>query len=117
MKAAITATAKYLPPNILSNHDLEIMLDTNDEWIRSRTGICERRILNDPEKPTSYMCGEVARQLLEKRQIDATEIELIIVATMTPDMLFPSTACFTQKIIGASNAWAFDLNAACSGFL
>ena len=117
MKAAITATAKYLPPNILSNHDLEIMHDTNDEWIRSRTGISERRILNDLEKPTSYMCGEVARQLLAKREIDASEIELIIVATMTPDMLFPSTACFTQKIIGASNAWAFDLNAACSGFL
>ncbi|NTV06965.1 MAG: ketoacyl-ACP synthase III [Chlorobiaceae bacterium] len=117
MKAAITATAKYLPPDILSNHDLELMLDTNDEWIRSRTGISERRILKDPEKPTSYMCGEVARQLLEKRQIKASEIELIIVATMTPDMLFPSTACFTQSIIGATNAWAFDLNAACSGFL
>ena len=117
MKAAITATAKYLPPNILSNHDLELMLDTNDEWIRSRTGISERRVLKDPLKATSYMCGEVARQLLEKREIAASEIELIIVATMTPDMLFPSTACFTQRIIGASNAWAFDLNAACSGFL
>jgi 3-oxoacyl-[acyl-carrier-protein] synthase-3 len=117
MKAAITATAKYLPPDILSNHDLELMLDTNDEWIRSRTGISERRILKDPQKATSFMCGEVARQLLEKRQIKASEIELIIVATMTPDMLFPSTACFTQSIIGATNAWAFDLNAACSGFL
>jgi 3-oxoacyl-[acyl-carrier-protein] synthase-3 len=117
MKAAITATAKYLPPHILSNHDLELMLDTNDEWIRSRTGISERRVLKDPDKPTSYMCGEVARQLLEKRGIAASEIELIIVATMTPDMLFPSTACFTQSIIGANNAWAFDINAACSGFL
>jgi 3-oxoacyl-[acyl-carrier-protein] synthase III len=117
MKAAITATAKYLPPHILSNHDLELMLDTNDEWIRSRTGISERRVLKDPDKPTSFMCGEVARQLLEKRGIAASEIELIIVATMTPDMLFPSTACFTQSIIGASNAWAFDINAACSGFL
>jgi len=117
MKAAITATANYLPPDILNNHDLELMLDTNDEWIRSRTGISERRILRDPEKATSYMCGEVALRLLEKRQIKADEIELIIVATMTPDMLFPATACFTQSIIGATNAWAFDLNAACSGFL
>ncbi len=117
MKAAITTTAKYLPDSILSNHDLELMFETNDEWIRSRTGISERRILKDPEKATSYMCGEVARQLLEKRQIGADEIDLIIVATMTPDMLFPSTACFVQSIIGATKAWAFDLNAACSGFL
>ena len=117
MKAAITATAKYLPTDILSNHDLELMLDTNDEWIRSRTGISERRILKDPEKATSYMCGEVGKQLLAKRGIEASEIELIIVATMTPDMFFPATACFTQSIIGATNAWAFDLNAACSGFL
>ncbi len=117
MKAAITATANYLPPDILSNHDLELMLETNDEWIRSRTGISERRILKDPEKATSYMCGEVGKRLLEKRQIAATDIELIIVATMTPDMLFPSTACFTQSIIGATKAWAFDVNAACSGFL
>ncbi|NTW68530.1 MAG: ketoacyl-ACP synthase III [Chlorobiaceae bacterium] len=117
MKAVITATAKYLPDSVLSNHDLELMLETNDEWIRARTGISERRILRDPEKATSYMCGEVARQLLEKRGISADDIELIIVATMTPDMLFPSTACFTQSIIGAKNAWAFDLNAACSGFL
>ena len=117
MKAAITATANYLPPDILSNHDLELVLETNDEWIRSRTGISERRILKDPEKATSFMCGDVGKRLLEKRQIAADEIELIIVATMTPDMLFPSTACFTQSIIGATKAWAFDLNAACSGFL
>ncbi len=117
MKAAITATAKYLPPDILSNRDLELMLETNDEWIRSRTGISERRILKEPTKATSFMCGEVARQLLEKRQIVADDIELIIIATMTPDMLFPSTACLVQSIIGANNAWAFDLNAACSGFL
>ncbi|NTW83293.1 MAG: ketoacyl-ACP synthase III [Chlorobiaceae bacterium] len=117
MKAAITATAKYLPDTVLTNHDLEQMLDTSDDWIKSRTGISERRILRDPEKPTSYMCGEVAKQLLEKRHIDAGEIDLIIVATMTPDMMFPSTACVTQSIIGAVNAWAFDLNAACSGFV
>ncbi|MDT9545780.1 MAG: ketoacyl-ACP synthase III [Chlorobium sp.] len=117
MNAAITATAKYLPDGILSNLDLERMLDTNDEWIRTRTGISERRILRDPEKATSYICGEVARQLLEKRGMTADELDLIIVATMTPDMLFPSTACLVQDIIGARNAWAFDLNAACSGFL
>jgi len=117
MKAAITATANFLPADILSNHDLELMLETNDEWIRSRTGIGERRILKDPDKATAYMCGKVGRQLLEKRQIAATDIDLIIVATMTPDMLFPSTACLVQSIIGATNAWAFDLNAACSGFL
>ena len=117
MNAAITATANYLPPDILTNRELELMFETNDEWIRSRTGISERRILKDPTKATSYMCGEVGRQLLEKRGIAADEIEVIIVATMTPDMLFPSTACITQSIVGAGNAWAFDINAACSGFL
>jgi len=117
MKAAITATAKYLPDGVMSNHDLELMLETNDEWIRSRTGISERRIMKDPDKATSFMCGEVAKQLLAKRGITAEEVELIIVATMTPDMLFPSTACFVQSIIGATKAWAFDLNAACSGFI
>jgi len=117
MKAAITATAKYLPDGVMSNHDLELMLETNDEWIRSRTGISERRIMKDPDKATSFMCGEVAKQLLARRGITAEEVELIIVATMTPDMLFPSTACFVQSIIGATKAWAFDLNAACSGFI
>lgn len=117
MKAAITATAKYLPDGVVTNHDLERMFETNDEWIRSRTGISERRIMEDPCKATSFLCGEVAKQLLEKRGIGADEVELIIVATMTPDMLFPSTACLVQDIIGAGNAWAFDLNAACSGFI
>ncbi|ABB23023.1 beta-ketoacyl-ACP synthase III [Pelodictyon luteolum] len=117
MNAAISATARYLPEGVLSNLDLERMLDTNDEWIRSRTGISERRILRDPKKATSYMCGEVASQLLRKRGLAAEELELIIVATMTPDMMFPSTACLVQDIIGAKNAWAFDINAACSGFL
>lgn len=117
MKAVITATAKYLPESVLSNHDLEQILDTSDEWIRTRTGIRERRILKDPEKATSFMCSEVALQLIEKRGIFADEIDLIIVATMTPDMMFPSTACLVQKNIGASNAWAFDLSGACSGFI
>ncbi|MCG8375461.1 MAG: ketoacyl-ACP synthase III [Chlorobiales bacterium] len=117
MKAVITSTAKYLPESILSNRDLENILDTNDEWIRTRTGIRERRILKDPEKATSYLCTEVAQQILEKRGISAAEIDLIIVATMTPDMIFPSTACLVQKDIQAMNAWAFDLSGACSGFL
>ncbi len=117
MKAVITATAKYLPESILSNHDLEQILDTNDEWIRTRTGISERRIMKDPDKATSFLCSEVARQLLDKRGISAKEVDLIIVATMSPDMLFPSTACLVQNAIGASNAWAFDLSGACSGFI
>jgi 3-oxoacyl-[acyl-carrier-protein] synthase-3 len=117
MKAAITTTAKYLPEEVLSNAEFERLLDTSDEWIRTRTGIRERRILRDPEKATSYMCSEVARQLLDKRGITADEIDLIIVATMTPDMIFPSTACIVQGDIGAKNAWGFDLSAACSGFV
>lgn len=117
MKAAITATGKFLPQEILSNKDLEKMIDTNDEWIRTRTGISERRILRDPDKATSYLCTGVAQQILEKRGISASEIDLIIVATMTPDMFFPSTACLVQRNIEAMNAWAFDLSGACSGFL
>ncbi|MCW8795459.1 MAG: ketoacyl-ACP synthase III [Chlorobium sp.] len=117
MKAVITSTAKYLPENILSNKDLEKILDTNDEWIRTRTGIGERRILKDPDKATSYLCTRVAQRILEKRGITADELDLIIVATMTPDMVFPSTACLVQKNIQAMNAWAFDLSGACSGFL
>ena len=117
MKAAITATAKYLPDSVLSNHDLEKILDTSDEWIRTRTGIRERRILRDPEKATSFLCTEVARRIIEKRGIAADEIDLIIVATMTPDMIFPSTACLVQRNVQAANAWAFDLSGACSGFL
>lgn len=117
MKAAITASAKYLPEGVLSNHDLELMLDTNDEWIRSRTGIRERKILREPGKATAFLCSETARRLLERRGMKAEEIELIVVATMTPDMPFPSTACLVQGEIGATNAWAFDMNAACSGFL
>ncbi|MCS6989562.1 MAG: ketoacyl-ACP synthase III [Chloroherpetonaceae bacterium] len=116
MKAAITATAKYLPPDRLTNHDF-VHLNTSDEWIRERTGIVERRILKDPSKATAYMCGEVAKQILEKRGAKADEIDCIIVATITPDMVFPSTACLVQDLIGAKNAWGFDLSAACSGFL
>lgn len=115
--AAITAVGHYLPEDRLTNSDLEKMVDTTDEWIYTRTGIRERRILRDPNKATSFMAVQAARVLLEKRGIDASEIDTIIVGTVTPDMFFPSTACLVQAEIGAVNAWGFDLSAACSGFL
>lgn len=115
--AAITAVGHYLPEDRLTNADLEKMIDTTDEWIYARTGIRERRILKDPEKATSYMAAEASRMILERRQIDPEEIDTILVATVTPDMFFPATACLVQAEIGASNAWGFDLSAACSGFL
>lgn len=113
--AAITAVEHYLPDKVVTNADLEKIVDTSDSWIRDRTGIGERRFLEG--KPTSFMATQVARQLLEARQLDAADVDLIIVATITPDMLFPSTACLVQDQIGASKAWAFDLMAACSGFV
>lgn len=116
-RAAITAVGRYLPEDRLTNADLEKMVDTSDEWIWSRTGIRERRILWDPEKATSYMASEAARDVLRKRGLPASDIEAIIVATVTPDMFFPSTACLVQADIGASDAWGFDVSAACSGFL
>jgi 3-oxoacyl-[acyl-carrier-protein] synthase-3 len=116
-RAAITAVGHFLPEDRLTNADLEAMVDTNDEWIRSRTGIRERRILRDPEKATSYMAARAAQEALDRRGIGADEVDLIIVATVTPDMLFPATACLVQDEIGASNAWGYDLSAACSGFL
>ena len=115
--AAITAVGHYLPEYRLTNAELETIVDTNDEWIRTRTGISERRILKDPTKATSYMCTRATEELLQKRGISAEEIDLIIVATVTPDMVFPATACLVQSQIGATNAWGFDLSAACSGFL
>ena len=93
------------------------MVDTSDAWIRSRTGIRERRILRGEGKATGYMAARAAEELLAKRGVGASEIDLIIVATVTPDMLFPATACFVQDEIGAANAYGFDLSAACSGFL
>lgn len=115
--AAITAVGHFLPQDRLTNADLEKIVDTTDEWIRTRTGIRERRILRDEGKATAHMCSMAAMELLEKRGIDANEIDLIIVATVTPDMVFPATACLVQATIGASKAWGFDLSAACSGFL
>jgi len=116
MRATITAVAKYLPDRILSNQDLEKMVDTTDEWIVTRTGISERRIAAEG-KVTSYMGTKVAQELLRKAKIPPSEVEVIIVATVTPDMLLPCTAALIQETIGAKNAWGFDLSAACSGFI
>ena len=116
-RAAITAIGHYLPEDRLTNADLEKLVDTSDEWIRTRTGIRERRILKDPDKATSYMATQAAQELLAKRNLDPTEIDLVIVATVTPDMFFPATACIVAAEIGAVNAWAYDVSAACSGFL
>jgi len=115
--AKITALGRYLPEYIMTNAELEKLVETDDEWIRSRTGISERRILKDPDKASAFMAGKVAEEILESSGTDAAEIDTIIVATVTPDYLFPATACLVQGIIGAENAYAFDLSAACSGFL
>jgi len=116
-QAKITAVGHYLPEFRMTNFELEKLMDTNDEWIRSRTGISERRILKDPDKATAFMGAEAAKEALESANVDPKEIDLVIVATVTPDFLFPATACLVQDMIGATNAFAFDLSAACSGFL
>jgi 3-oxoacyl-[acyl-carrier-protein] synthase-3 len=117
IKAAITAIGGYVPEDKLTNFDLEKMVDTNDEWIRTRTGISERRILKGEGKATSDMVVPAVKQLCEKRGISPEEIDCMIVATVTPDMMFPSTANIACDKLGAKNAWGFDLSAACSGFL
>jgi 3-oxoacyl-[acyl-carrier-protein] synthase-3 len=117
VRAAITAVGHYLPETRLTNADLEKMVDTTDEWIRTRTGIRERRILRDPDKATAFMASRAAKAALHSRGIDAADVDAILVATVTPDMFFPSTACLVQNEIGATNAWGFDVSAACSGFL
>lgn len=114
--AAITCVNGYVPPDVLSNADLEKMVDTTDEWITTRTGIKERRMLKQG-LATSDMAVEAVNGLLQKRGITANDIELIIFATVTADMIFPSSACVLADKIGAKNAWGFDLAAACSGFL
>jgi 3-oxoacyl-[acyl-carrier-protein] synthase-3 len=113
---SIIGTGSYLPERILTNAELEKMVETSDEWIRSRTGIGERRIAADDEC-TSDMAAKAAQSALENAGITADEIDLIIVATVTPDMFFPATACFVQAKIGAKRAACFDVSAACSGFL
>lgn len=115
--AAITAVGGYVPEDRLTNFDLEKMVDTNDEWIRTRTGVSERRILKEPGKATSDMVVPAVQELCKKRGIDPSEIDAMIVGTVTPDMIFPSTANISCHKLGAKNAWGFDLLAACSGFL
>ncbi len=115
--AAITAVGGYVPDFVLTNKILETMVDTNDEWITSRTGIKERRILKDEGKGTSYLAIKASQDLLTRGNIDPLEIDLVIVATATPDMPVAATAAYVATEIGATNAFAFDLQAACSGFL
>ena len=114
--AKITAVGCFVPPGVLTNHDLSKIVETNDEWIVSRTGIRERHIVS-PEMATSDMAVAAAEKVLSQAGIPATELDAIILCTVTPDMLFPSTACLVQDRLGASGAWGFDLIAACSGFL
>lgn len=115
-KVKITALGCHVPRRVLSNEDLERMVETNNQWILERTGISERHIA-DPEIATSDLAVEAARQTLKQRGIGAEEVDAILVCTVTPDMLFPSTACLVQHQIGATHAWGFDLVAACSGFV
>ncbi|WP_147677106.1 beta-ketoacyl-ACP synthase III [Algibacter pacificus] len=117
ISAAITAVGAYVPEYVLTNQILETMVDTNDEWITTRTGIKERRILKDDGKGTSYLAIKAAQDLINKKGIDPKDIELVIVATATPDMKAASTASFTASEIGAINAFSFDMDAACSSFL
>lgn len=116
-RAKISGVGRFLPDYVLTNKELEKYVETNDEWIRSRTGISERRILKDPDKATAHMAVHAANEALEDAGVKAEEIDAIIVATVTPDYFFPATAALVQKRIGAVNAFGFDLSAACSGFL
>jgi 3-oxoacyl-[acyl-carrier-protein] synthase III len=115
-RAAITAVASYLPERILTNAELAQRLDTSDEWIVTRTGIRERRI-GAPGETTSAMGAEAVRRLMDRRRLGPDDVDALIVATVTPDMLFPATACLIQDQLGLKRAWGFDLSAACSGFL
>lgn len=115
--AAITAVGKFVPEDVLTNKMLESMVETNDEWITTRTGIKERRILKEPGKGTSYLAIEASKDLIKKSGVDPNDIDLVIVGTATPDMQAASTAAFTAAKIGAKNAFTFDLEAACSSFL
>ncbi len=117
INAAITAVGGFVPEDRLTNFDLEKMVDTNDEWIRTRTGIEERRILKGAGKGTSDMVVPAVQDLCRKRGIDPSEIDVLIVGTVTPDMVFPATANVACDKLGAKNAWGFDVSAACSGFL
>jgi len=115
VRAKISSVGTYVPPRLLTNADLEKMVETNDKWIVERTGIRERHLV-DKGVATSDLAVEAAKCCLKKRGVDASEVEAIIIATVTPDMLFPATACLVQDKLGAKGAWGFDLSAACSGF-
>jgi 3-oxoacyl-[acyl-carrier-protein] synthase-3 len=116
IRAKITGVACYTPPRVVKNVDLEKFVETNDEWIRTRTGIVERHYA-DAGVAASHMATEAAKQLIAQKNLDPAEIDLIVLASVTPDMFFPATACLVQDRIGAKNAWGFDLSAACSGFV
>jgi 3-oxoacyl-[acyl-carrier-protein] synthase-3 len=115
-RAKITAVGTYVPPGLLTNADLEKMVETSDQWITERTGIHERHIV-EKGVATSDLATEAAKACLQSRGLKPTDVEVIIVATVTPDMLFPATACLVQAKLGAIGAWGFDLSAACSGFV
>jgi 3-oxoacyl-[acyl-carrier-protein] synthase-3 len=115
LAAKITGVAGYVPPRVMTNADMEKLVDTNDEWIRTRTGIRERHIV-DKGTATSHLATAAAKLLLAQTGTDPSEIDLILVASVTPDMFFPATACLVQDRLGAKKAWGFDLSAACSGF-
>lgn len=117
LKAAITGVHGYVPDYVVTNEELSTLVDTNDEWITTRTGIKERRMLKGEDQGTSVMGTEAVRGLLEKTQTAAEQIDLLICATATPDMLFPATANIISNAVGATNAFGYDLSAACSGFL
>jgi 3-oxoacyl-[acyl-carrier-protein] synthase-3 len=117
IRAAITGVGGYVPDYVLTNHELSTMVDTNDEWITSRTGIKERRILKGEGLGTSYMATQAVKELLAKTKTDPKEIDLIICATITPDLPFPATANLVADQVGAINSFSYDLGAACSGFL
>ncbi len=115
-RAKITSLGLFVPERVVTNADLAKFVDTNDEWIRTRTGIQQRHYV-EPGTPTSVLATKAAEQALDRRGIPGSELDLIIVATVTPDMLFPATACLVQEKLQASKAWAFDVSAACSGFV
>ncbi len=117
IRAAITAVAGFLPENIVTNFDLEKIIETSDEWITSRTGIKQRHLENNPKRATSDMGVEAVKMLCKKRGISPEEIDLLICGTVTPDFVFPSTSNLICAKLGAKNAWGYDLSAACSGFI
>jgi 3-oxoacyl-[acyl-carrier-protein] synthase-3 len=112
----IIGTGSHLPEKVVTNHDLEKVLDTDDQWIRERTGICERRISSD-EEPTTVLAEHACRKALEAADVDPGEIDLLVMGTTTPDLIFPSSACLIQKKLGLPDCGAMDVNAACSGFM